>query len=113
MIFAVSISYEGRTNFLLRHEQIYILLEYCLEYCEVKGINIHSFEMSKTIWKVLFSSNLYCKPTWADYLEYYEVWFYQVGQIWNDYFLRFLWEMKNDDFALVTCLSEMSCQTLR
>jgi hypothetical protein len=27
---------------------------------------------------------------------------YQVGQMWNDYYLRFLWEMKNDVFALVT-----------
>jgi hypothetical protein len=85
----------------------------CLKYSEAKSLNAHSFEMSRAIWKVLFSSNLHYKPTWAIYLEYYEVWFYQIGQMWNDYLFEILREMKNGEFALETCFSEMLCQTLR
>jgi hypothetical protein len=65
------------------------------------------------LWKhILVFLNMRCEPTWATYLEHYDILVYQSEQRCNDGCLRFLWEMENGDFALVICFSKKLCQKL-
>jgi hypothetical protein len=39
----------------------------------MKSLNVHSFQISRITWKVLFFSNVHCESQWAICLTYNEV----------------------------------------